>query len=125
MTQLDGPSRSIPTSSTPPWRWSMRWWAWPLVLVLLAGSIAVQVSGWQVIAFGFASCGTLDVGDKHIGQLAAVGLCGIVAVMWLVAVLISRFRVPVVAAGAISTAVGLVIVVIALQPEIWTNGYCF
>jgi hypothetical protein len=99
--------------------------AWALGVVLLAASVAVQIAGLQVIAFGFASCGTLDVGAKHTGQLAIGGLCGTVAAMWLVAALVSRFRLPVVAAGVISTVVGLVIVVIALQPGLWTDGYCF
>jgi hypothetical protein len=123
MTQIDVPAHG-PVSSTRPWGWVVPLLTWLAAAVLLAASVAVQIAGLQVIAFAFASCGTLDVGAKHTGQLAVAGLCAAVAVIWLGAALVPRLRTAAVVAGLISTVVGLVIVVIALQPWLWTDGYC-
>jgi hypothetical protein len=126
MTQLDVPSRRSAPSS-PRWARSMRWWAWLLVVVLLVASLAVQVVGGWFIAFAYPTCHSepLNVANMHTGQLAAFGLSGGVAAVWLVAAAVSRLRVPVVVAGAVSTALGLLIVVWAINPESWTSGWCF
>jgi hypothetical protein len=110
----------------PAWRVDMPWWAWLLTAFAVAATLAFEVVWWWFAQFDYGGCGSPpETGDLHDGQLALAVLWGGVSLAWLLPAWLSRFRVPVVLAGVLCSAVAAGIFGYGLSPTAWRDGFCF
>jgi hypothetical protein len=127
MVQLDAlPARGDESPAAPPWRWSMSWWAWPLLLLALGGSVGGQLLSYGFIRFCFSECDAfaLPPGERLAGQAATVAMVAVVALASWMTAYATRNR-AVATAAVLSTLFGVALVADSLTTDAWAHGWCF
>jgi hypothetical protein len=110
----------------PPWSWSMRWWQWLLLVILLVASLAFLAAVWLLLAFGGSCRPPVDPEVRTQGLLTLVAVTVGLAVPWGLWSAGTRMRVPVVLAGSLAVLASLALLGYGfVSDELWTNGYCF
>jgi hypothetical protein len=116
----------VQQASTPP-RGAWGWGVWVLVIVGAAVEAVAAIAATLFINWGAStSCGdAATMSNVREGEMDLAFAAGVFLVPWAIAMFISprRLRLGVAAAAAISPL--LVGMVAGLNPQFWTNGWCF